>query len=230
MEKAPFNYDLLITVCREAENPTRAEDMERYMRNQFPFLGISASMRKKILSGYLGNHKLPGKTQWKEVVKKLWEEEEREFQMIGMEIGYRCRKYYGQGDHEFFVFLIANRSWWDTVDFIASNIIGYYFSEVARGNMEGITNQWNLSDNIWLVRTSLLFQLKYKEQLRFDLLSKYILRHRDSHEFFIQKAMGWALRQYSKVKPEEVVRFVSRYELPKLTEREAMKHVNRTNA
>ena len=97
--------------------------------------------------------------------------------------------------------------------------------------MDDISREWNRSQNMWLVRTSLIFQLKYKDAVRFDLLSDYILNHMDSREFFIQKAMGWALRQYSKFEPDEVIRFAAEHhDLPNLTRKEAMKHLNRKKA
>ena len=127
MNKSPFAYDSLINACVKAADPARADGMRQYMRNQFPFLGISAPGRKDLLVDYLRSHELPGRDIWQGVIERLWEEEEREYQMIGMELAYRCRKYYKKGDHEFFAWILTNKPWWDTVDFIASNIVGYYF-------------------------------------------------------------------------------------------------------
>jgi 3-methyladenine DNA glycosylase AlkD len=110
------------------------------------------------------------------------------------------------------------------VDFIATECLGPYF-KMYPNQISKITSQWNKSSNIWLQRSSLLFQKNYKKETDAELLSRYILNLRSSKEFFIQKAIGWMLREYAKTDAGWVVDFVNNNELAPLSKREAMKHL-----
>ena len=124
-----------------------------------------------------------------------------------------------------YVFMITNKSWWDTVDFIASNLVGTYLKRFP-GQTETLTTQWMKSENIWLQRTCLLFQLKYKSETNTELLHQFINQLSASNEFFIRKAIGWILREYSKTNPDFVVDYVEKYPLSGLSQREALKWLN----
>jgi 3-methyladenine DNA glycosylase AlkD len=121
-------------------------------------------------------------------------------------------------------YCITNRSWWDTVDFIATECLGPYFKMYPKHILR-ITKQWNQSTNMWLQRSSLLFQKNYKKDTDTKLLSEYILNLTSSKEFFIQKAIGWMLREYGKTDAAWVVNFVNKNELAPLSKREAIKHL-----
>ena len=127
---------------------------------------------------------------------------------------------------EFIEFMIVNKPWWDTVDWVASHHAGTYFKMFPHLIREK-TGAWMNSENIWLQRSALLFQLKYKRHTDEKLLFDYILKLKDSKEFFIRKAIGWALREYSKTAPESVVHFVETTELSGLSRREALKWLKR---
>ena len=159
-------------------------------------------------------------------VKLMWENPHRELQYAAMDLmGKRTRKM-DDAFLPFFEELILNKSWWDTVDWLAPNGSGKLFTRYP-DQILPYTQRWNLSDNIWLVRSSLLFQLKYREQTDFELLKQYILQVAESKEFFIQKGAGWALRQYAKYNPNSVATFVNTHKskLSNLTIREALKHI-----
>jgi len=128
-------------------------------------------------------------------------------------------------DIELFELMITNKSWWDTVDLITTNLVGNYF-KLFPEQIIPITKIWIESDNIWLQRTCLIFQLKYKEEIDTDLLTDYILQLKDTKEFFINKAIGWILREYTRTNPEWVIDFVNKYELSNLSKREALKLIN----
>lgn len=120
--------------------------------------------------------------------------------------------------------LITSKSWWDTVDTLAQKAVGKIarsFPDVIEENIEF----WNDSDHLWLQRSAILFQLKYKEQTNEDLLYRYIITHSQSKEFFIQKAIGWALREYSKTNPDSVRQFMEKHPLSKLSVREGSKYI-----
>jgi 3-methyladenine DNA glycosylase AlkD len=118
--------------------------------------------------------------------------------------------------------LICQKSWWDTVDFIAATLVGGLLHKFPELKPE--MDKWNRDEDMWKVRTSMLFQLKYKDEVDFEALSRYILTHAESKEFFLRKASGWALRQYSKFNPDAVRHFIASHELSPLTVREGSKY------
>jgi 3-methyladenine DNA glycosylase AlkD len=123
-------------------------------------------------------------------------------------------------------YMVVNNSWWDTVDITAKKIIGSYLKIYPEYKIEYVDN-WIKSDNIWLQRTAILFQLGYKEETDQKLLFKIIERLKDIDEFFIQKAIGWALRAYSYKKPEVVKAYIKNNELSNLSTREGLKAIKR---
>ena len=108
--------------------------------------------------------------------------------------------------------MIVNKSWWDTVDYIAANLVGNYF-RIYHQQTHQTMHKWLDSGNIWLQRTTLIFQLKYKENTDVDLLTRHILALKDSKAFFIRKAIGLALKEYSKTNPDWVREFVDKTSL-----------------
>jgi 3-methyladenine DNA glycosylase AlkD len=125
---------------------------------------------------------------------------------------------------------ILERSWWDTVDFISGTLVGWHM-RMYPDLILPFTRKWMDSGNIWLQRSSLLFQLKYKKDTDTDLLSSYIQELKDSKEFFIRKAIGWILREYSKTNPSWVEKFINNNpDLSGLSKREGMKVINKNRS
>lgn len=120
--------------------------------------------------------------------------------------------------------MITTKSWWDSVDTIASNSLGIYFKQFPR-QQKIITQKWSDSDNIWLMRSTIIFQLKYKKEVDFELLSQLIRKYQSINEFFIQKSIGWSLRQYSKFNPDAVRDFLYENKLSGLATKEASKYL-----
>jgi 3-methyladenine DNA glycosylase AlkD len=120
--------------------------------------------------------------------------------------------------------LLVNKSWWDTVDTLAGGAVGVHFQRFP-AMREKYLAKWRKSDNFWLRRTTILFQLGYKKETDFLLLCDIIRENLDSKEFFINKAIGWALRQYARTDPQAVKKFVKVTPLEPLSRREAMKHL-----
>src|SRR5699024_1198023 len=147
-------------------------------------------------------------------------------QSIALELLNQETKRFKQKDIELLEYLVTNKSWWDTVDWVASKHIGHYF-QLYPENKKVITNKWIGSDNIWLQRTALLFQLKYKTLTDEELLYNHINQCLESDEFFIKKAIGWALREYSKTNPKSVLMYVDRTTLSKLSKTEALKAIKK---
>ena len=127
-------------------------------------------------------------------------------------------------DIDFITYLITEHSHWDSVDFISKHILGIYLLEHPEEN-ELISNNFSNTSNLWLNRASILFQLGYKEKTDADLLFNLCDKFKTSKEFFIQKAIGWALREYGKYEPNKVLAFVERTELKPLSQREAIRRI-----
>lgn len=120
--------------------------------------------------------------------------------------------------------LITTNSWWDSVDVIAKFILGGYLQQFPL-ETDNIISRFSNSENMWLNRNAILFQLGYKEKTNFDLLKLVCEKHKTSTEFFIQKAIDWGLREHAKTNPEAVKNFVSITDLKKLSEKEALKNI-----
>jgi 3-methyladenine DNA glycosylase AlkD len=123
-------------------------------------------------------------------------------------------------------FMIVNKSWWDTVDGIAGWLVGPLFKKCPE-LIEPKTTQWMNSGNIWLQRTCLLFQLNYKKSTDTELLFCFIEELSGDTSFWIRKAIGWVLREYSKTNPDAVLKFVNSHQLSSLSRKEALKVIGR---
>ncbi|WP_205516997.1 DNA alkylation repair protein [Paenibacillus sp. SYP-B3998] len=212
---------------REHHNASYAPSMEAYMRNQFPFLGIKNPERVALTKQFWKEHGFPKADEGVQIAQELWQLPEREFAYTAMMILVKLRKELEKSHLEVLEGFVVTKSWWDTVDIIADHLIGYYlqqFPELIPASVE----KWLVSDNMWLQRTAILFQLKYKQKTDVPLLFDCIRRMADSKEFFIRKAIGWALREYSKTDAEAVRAFVATTELSPLSVREALKAIHRS--
>lgn len=202
----------------------RAEGMSAYMRNQFSFIGLMSKPRRELLSEFIKDNALPKPEEFDALVRELWQCEFREAQYCTIELFMRMKWWNRKESIELIEWMIINKSWWDTVDTIAANICGKYFKHHP-DQLEAVTSQWNSSENMWLVRSSIIYQLKYGSSTDLQRLTRYIVPHLGSSEFFIQKAIGWALRQVSKWNAPFVVQFIKMYPLKPVSLREARKYV-----
>lgn len=220
-----YPLDKLEEKFKESADPERAFQMKKYMKDRYPFFGIQANPRRAICSEFLKEYGLPEKEILFDLIRQLWEKEEREFHHFGAELANRFKKNIEENDLEMFRWMLVHKSWWDTVDYIAANLVGNYF-RVFEQQAETVMKEWLDSGNMWLQRTTLIFQLKYKKATDVKLLSRQINALRHSKEFFIRKAIGWSLREYSKTDPVWVSDFVSKTQLSPLSTREALKRIN----
>lgn len=204
-------------------NPEKAVPMASYMRNQFPFLGLTRPDRKEIDKEFLKSRKRDTVFDW-DFVFSTAALPEREFFYLA--IGYLSlnKNLIKYDDFQKIEELIQFKSWWDSVDSIAP-IVGHLCMKFP-DLIEEYILKWMVSDNVWMVRSSILFQLKYKDKTNLELLSKVIIENKESQEFFINKAIGWSLREYSKTDPQWVINFVNSYSLPSLSKREALRGIN----
>lgn len=207
-------------------NPDIAPMQAKYMRNQFSYYGLKAPVWTELTRQVLKEKGLPKGEDLQTLVRLCFEEEYRELHYFSLELVQRSIKKQEEGFIHFLEELITTKSWWDTVDWLANKMVGLHLRRFP-SLIPAAPDRWIESDNIWLQRTALLFQLKYKQDTNAELLFRYILRRADSKEFFIQKGAGWALREYSKTAPQTVVTFIESHQLPALTKREGLKWVNR---
>jgi 3-methyladenine DNA glycosylase AlkD len=206
-------------------NPENAKGAEAYMKNQFKFYGIYTTERRKVSTDYIKEVGILTPKELNKIVNALWKMPYREYQYVGQELIAFHKKHWTEDIIELAEFCIVNKSWWDTVDNIASMILGPYF-QLYPNQIIAVTNRWNNSSNFWLQRSSIMFQKSYKQKTDTELLAKYILNCNTSKEFFIQKAIGWALREYSKTNAEWVTEFVSNHQLAPLSKREALRLIS----
>jgi len=196
--------------------------MAKYMKNRFPYLGIKTPKRKELLKDFYKENGLPEMEELKQITLDLWELPEREFQYVAIGLLRNFTKKWDEDFIDLFEQLIITKSWWDSVDGLASWMVGEHFIRFPDIRDKYI-DRWMKSGNIWLQRTCLLFQLGYKEKTDEMLMDSIIMALNGSNEFFINKAIGWILREYSKTDAQAVINFVENNELAPLSNREALK-------
>ncbi len=222
MENKEFIYTLKKLFIKNS-NPIIAKKQKAYLRNKFEFYGIKAKVRREILKKTLNIYN--AKYHPELLAKQLWQKKEREYHYCAQEI-ILIKKNYKTNDVNLFEYMITNKSWWDTIDFIAPKILGEYF-KLYPNQIDKKINQWIFSDDIWLQRSCLIFQLKYKKKLNTKLLTYIIKNLLNTDEFFIKKSIGWILREYSKTNSLWVEKFVHKTKLKSLSKREALKFINK---
>ncbi len=212
-------------IFEQNADPAQAGPMKKYMRDQFEYLGIKSPQNAVLTRDFIKEHGLPTPDQLDIISRELWSLPQREFQYAAMTLLGKLEQ---KLEPEFITtieYLITEKSWWDTVDLLASHTFGSQFKRFPKIK-ENYLKKWRKSDNFWLRRTTLLFQLGYKKETDFDLLCEIVRENLGSDEFFINKAIGWALRQYAHTNPAPVKKFVkATKELHPLSRREALKNI-----
>ena len=214
--------ETLETEFQKFANPQNAAGQKAYMKNHFEFLGISSPIRREIQKPFLQKQYLPPKSQVESIVKTFWAKPEREYHYFAQEFCYKYLKQFEKADIELFEYMVIHNSWWDTIDFISPKLMAEYF-KLYPEQITPHVNKWLASGNIWLQRSSILFQLHYKENLDTALLASSINYLLGSKEFFINKAIGWMLRQYSRTNPDWVRDFANNTNLANLSRKEALR-------
>ena len=209
-----------------AADPENAGPMAKYMKGQFEYLGIKPPERRAISKEIYKRVGLPDDAILPEVLEDLWGLAQREFQYLGLDMLRRCEKRLTPEHLPLLERFITTRSWWDTVDGLAAWSVGSIFKRYPE-KREPFLSDWRGSGNMWLRRTAILFQLQYKESTDHNLLFQIIRENLGSKEFFINKAIGWALREYSKRNAEAVKAFVAVTDLAPLSRREGLKWLHR---
>lgn len=206
-------------------NPSQAAPIKKYMRDQFEYLGIKTPQNKSLQKEFYAENGLPDISELDVVVRDIWRLPQREYKYMAMGLMDRFEKNLPADFIETIEYLIVTESWWDTVDKLASHQVGTLFKRYPAVKLKYL-KKWRRTKNIWLRRSTLLFQLGYKQETDFDLMCELIHENLGSDEFFINKSIGWSLRQYAYTDPKAVKKFVKATKgLHPLSRREAMKHL-----
>ena len=205
------------------KNEENAVPMAKYMRNKFPFLGLKRPDRDRLSKEFLNAKKADKEVDW-DFIFTCYNMPEREFHLLGIDYMDKVKNIFTANDMNNIEKLITTKSWWDTVDYI-NKIVGYIAEQYPEVK-DNIIERWIDSDNIWLNRVSIIFQLRYKDRTDTEFLEKAIIKNSQSGEFFIDKAIGWALREYSKTNKEWVKEFIENNKLSKLSIREGSKYLD----
>jgi 3-methyladenine DNA glycosylase AlkD len=224
----PLADDLLDRLVRHygaARDPERAAQAEAYLRDQFPFLGISTPARRALTRTVLKGLPAPDEEDLRTVALACWALDEREFHYFACDWLRKHVAVPGPGFLATVRILVTTKSWWDTVDPLAARVAGGLVRRHPQLGAE--LDAWSGDPNMWLVRTAILHQLFYGADTDQDRLFDYCTRQAGHRDFFVRKAIGWALRQYAYTDPEAVSRYVSRHRdaLSPLSIREATKHL-----
>jgi 3-methyladenine DNA glycosylase AlkD len=214
----------LISSFERNADTCKADAMSAYMKHHFVFYGIPSPLRKTLQSEVFNSFKLNNQQDLLSAVKFLWDKPERECHYAAIELLAKYKKLLSSESIQFIETLITSNSWWDSVDTLSSQVISPLFKQYPELRYQMI-ERWKHSDNMWLRRVCIIHQLSYREATDLDMLTELIFINSGSKEFFIQKAIGWALRQYAKTDPEWVLRFVDVNPLKNLSYREAVKNI-----
>ncbi len=209
-------------------DPQQAAPMKRYMRDQFEYLGIKVPEMGRLMKQHVREHGLPPLVDLDQILRDLWALPQREFQYAANGLLEKFEDRLPSKFIETLEYLLTDKSWWDTVDTIAIGALGVHFKRYPNVRRKYL-GRWRRSENFWLRRSAILFQLGYKQDTDFDLLRDIIRENLGSKEFFINKAIGWALRQYTRVDPQGVRQFVAGTPLSPLSAREALKWLDKKN-
>lgn len=209
---------------------TKAPQMQAYMKTDQPFYGVQSKLRKHIFRDAIRKYPITSRDSWEKVILELWNGTHREEMYQALEIAERYKKYHDEAAWNLFEKLLRSATNWDTVDLLSSNLIGRLVETYRHFEKQLV--EWSNDNNFWVRRASLLAHLKHKEKTNTKLLASTILKLSQEEEFFIRKAIGWVLRQYSYTDPEWVLQFVKNHEdkLSGLSKREALKAINRINS
>ena len=218
-----MNLSKLITDFEENRNELLAESMSKYMQDKFRFLGVRGATRTEIYKKYFPDARKTKTIDW-DFVESCWNKEEREFQYVVVYYLKAMQKFLKREDISRLKYLIVTKSWWDTVDLLAK-VVGSLVIRIE--GYDQIMLEWSKDSNIWLKRVTILYQLSLKEKVDKQSLERIIVNNLGDSEFFINKAIGWALRDYSKYNPEWVREFIKQNKdnMANLSIREASKYI-----
>lgn len=194
-----------------AANRELASKQSAYMRNLFPFLGIAKPERALLEKAIFKKTEIRSLAALQKILLNLWEQDHREFHYSALTLAQKYRKILTPEILPTLETMIRNKSWWDTVDTIAPNLVGHLVKTYPE--LSSVMDRWIEDPYLWIRRAALLHQLRWKKETDEEKLFAYCEKTSHEKDFFIRKAIGWVLREYSKTNPEAVEKFLSRHRL-----------------
>ena len=229
----------IIEEFRQYKNEENAEKQAAYLRHQFEFIGLKTPERRLLAKDFLKEKKGDKQIDW-ELIFEFWNLPEREFQYLALDYLHQMKKWLIFDDMEKIKKLTVSKSWWDTVDAL-DELVGHLLltgrkqatenDSTAYEQVKTLVKEWAQAENFWIRRIAIDCQLSFKNQTDLELLSynieKNLLGSSFADEFFIMKAIGWALRDLAKTNSAWVIKFIEEHEnkMAKLSIREASKHL-----
>jgi len=217
-----------------AGDPERAAQQQAYMKSELPYVGLGSPALKALLRPLLVEHRFVDRAQWEAAVLELWEDAEHREEWYAAIALLRHRSYRAWLDPDLMPLLeqlVRTGAWWDVVDEIAAHPVGQVLLD-HRADATPVIERWSVDPgSLWVRRTAMLAQLRHREQTDTDLLERVLLANLDDtaygREFFVRKAVGWALRQHARTDAAWVLTFVGTHadRLSGLSRREALKHL-----
>ena len=220
--------EAIVEAFSSSRDPFRAEGMSAYMKHRFPFLGITSPERRRLVQAAFGGLPRPDERDLKDFAQACWRRAEREYQYAAIDQMRKATRSLSDGFLTELRWLIVTKPWWDSCDSLSGTVAGGIvrrFPESAP-----VMEEWISDQDLWLRRAALLHQLKWKEDCDQERLFRFCMLTMDENDFFIRKAIGWALRQHARTAPGDVTRFLTenRDRLSGLSFREAAKHLSLT--
>jgi 3-methyladenine DNA glycosylase AlkD len=227
------SHPLVATIragLKAAADPARARGAQAYMKSEMPFYGVPSPVQKRLWRDAFAAHPLPTSEQWQRVALELWRgasfREER-YAAVGLVSDRRYLSYRTPVALPVLEEMIVSGAWWDYVDALASHPLGDVLV-AAPSRVGALMRRWAVDRDMWKRRAAILCQLRRKRDTDLVLLYACIEPNLADREFFIRKAIGWALRQYAWTDPKEITRYVRahRERLSRLSLREATKNIS----
>ncbi|GGH77113.1 3-methyladenine DNA glycosylase AlkD [Pullulanibacillus pueri] len=219
-----MDFEPLFIALENNRDEERSVKMSAYMRNQFQFLGIPTPKRRILCKELFKKAVNEKQVDWS-FIDECWKRKYREYQYIAIDYLSRMQQYLSASDISKIKKLATTKSWWDTIDGL-DNIVGEI--ALAYPEVNDTLLQWSIDDNFWLRRIAIDHQLSRKSKTNTELLETVVKNNLGHTEFFINKAIGWSLREYSKTNPEWVRHFIETYQekMAPLSIKEASKHLD----
>lgn len=207
-------------------DPRRAGDMAAYLKTDMPFYGVPNPEWKKVYREMRRRFPISSRAGYVAAVKALWAQPHREEKYCAIRLAADHRHYVTIGSVPLYRRMIEEGAWWDFVDDIAIRLIGMVLLD-DRERMCPQLDRWIDDPHMWIRRAAIISQIKHKDRTDQDQLFTYCLRRSGEKEFFIRKAIGWALREYARTEPDRVLEFALKHRdrLSGLSFREATKHL-----
>ncbi len=221
-------YTLVTDIAKKfhaCSNALRSAKQSSYMRNQFPFLGITTPHRRIVLEPIFKQTVMLDHGQLSALIETLWTKPEREFQYAAIDAAYYWRQLHTPETISLLEQMIRTLSWWDTVDDVAVRLVGPLW--LRHHAISTNIDRWITDDNMWIRRSAIICQIRWKASTDIKRLFSYCAASMHEKNFFMRKAIGWALREYSKINPQEVKKFIEAHRslMSSLSIREGSKYI-----